>query len=90
MSIYISKIEKGERIQAFHIAENEWALPMLFIEFERWVKEESNQLEPGEWIADIGFSPRTSANGGGPIISKELMSSCVKIGLSIYLSEYSE
>lgn len=90
MSIYISKIENGNRLEKFHIGKDEWELPELFKEFEKWLSDNVGTIEPGEWIADIGFSPRKGASGGGPIISTEVMSSCLKIGMAIYLSQYRE
>lgn len=90
MSIYISKVLDGERKEKYHLAKDEWELPALFKEFEAWLSDTAHTLEAGEWIADIGFSPREGACGGGPIISTSTMAICVKIGLAIYLSEYGE
>ena len=43
-----------------------------------------------KWIADVGFSPRVDACGGGPILKVELMQKCVDLNIEIYLSEYTE
>lgn len=40
------------------------------------------------WIADIGFSPRQDATGGGPILTSELMQMCLDNRVQIHLSEY--
>jgi len=90
LSIYISKVENGDRFVKFHFGADEWELPKLFKEFENWLFANVDSIEAGEWIADIGFSPRESATGGGPIISTEIMASCLKIGMAIYISEYGE
>ena len=90
MSIYISKVENGERLEIYHLAKDEWELPSLFKEFEVWLNTHSSELAQGNWIADIGFSPRQEACGGGPIITKEIMSICLSKGIEIFLSEYGE
>ena len=88
MPISISKIEGEKRVKVDTLAKNKWELLAQFNVFEEWVKNEAKNLESGKWIADIGFSPRSDACGGGPIISPEVMQACIDIGLSIYLSEY--
>ena len=90
MSIYISKVEDGNRFEKFHLGKDEWELPKLFKEFENWLSNNVDSIEQGSWIADIGFSPREGACGGGPVISTEIMASCLKIDMAIYLSEYGE
>jgi len=91
MSIRISKLKGSTRIGVFHLAEDSWDLPKLFSIFEAWLQTETTSLDPTvQWIADIGFSPREGANGGGPIISTQMMQLCIKRNIAIYLSEYND
>jgi hypothetical protein len=91
LSIWISKLEDGKREGVLKLGEDSWELPELFKLFEHWLLNDSNDLSSNvQWIADIGFSPRAGANGGGPIISLDLMQSCIDKNISIYLSEYGD
>ncbi len=91
MSIWISKIEDGKRSGVLQLGKEVWDLPELFKLFENWLKSDSDSLDESlEWIADIGFSPRQDASGGGPIISTAIMRICVAKNISIYLSEYND
>ena len=56
---------------------------------ERWLTMHVNELDASSrWVADVGFTVRLDATGGGPPISRELMDMCVAANLEIYLSEY--
>lgn len=89
MSIWISKIENGTREGVLKLAGDTWELPKLFNEFETWLMNAGQELDPSfQWVVDIGFSPREGASGGGPIISTEIMKQCVEKNIAIYLSEY--
>ena len=72
------------------LGEEDWDLRSLFQRFENWLREVDGTLpEATLWIADIGFMPREAASGGGPIISRRLLSLCLRNNVEIYLSEYS-
>jgi len=91
LSIWISTIENGQRSGVLKLGEESWELPALFKIFENWLLNDTATLDSKfEWIADIGFSPREGANGGGPIISQEIMKACIDKNISIYLSEYND
>jgi hypothetical protein len=91
LSIWISKIEDGKRIKVLQLGKEIWELPELFKLFESWLNSGSDSIDENlEWIADIGFSPRDGANGGGPIISTEIMRECIAKNIAIYLSEYDD
>jgi len=86
----IRKITGDTSENYVRLAEESWNLPELFKSFEIWLNEHANNLPPKhEWIVDIGFSPRENANGGGPILSIELMQKCISFNMTIWLSEYS-
>jgi len=91
LSIWIRKVTDGNSENYVRLAEESWDLPELFKIFENWLTEHADNLPSGhQWIADIGFTPREGANGGGPILSVQLMKKCTDLGMSIYLSEYND
>lgn len=91
MSLYIRKLTSGSSETFAIIAKGSWNLRSLISELEVWLDNEADNLPSGfKWIADVGFSPREDACGGGPILKVELMQKCVDLNMEIYLSEYTE
>lgn len=91
MSIWIRKITGNKSENFLKLGKDVWDLRDLYILFESWVTKEGPNLNSREgWIADIGFSPRAGASGGGPILTPEVMKICVEKNISIYLSEYDD
>ena len=91
MSIWIRKVEGKEQENYIELGTGEWDLRTLVKLFEKWLKNEGKELDDTvTWIADIGFSPREGANGGGPILSPEILSICVNKNMYLYLSEYDD
>lgn len=91
MSISISQLEDNKRIAFLQLGSDIWDLPSLFKVFEQWLASlDSNWQSDIRWIADIGFSPRDGACGGGPIISRQIMQICIDRNIEIYLSEYND
>lgn len=89
MSIWIRKIVGDKSESYLKLAEDDWDLRSQFKTFETWLKSSTNALEAdAQWIADIGFSPRDGACGGGPVISREIMKFCLNKKITIYFSEY--
>ena len=78
--------EKGKSLGG--ICKGEWEMPKQVEALEAWLKENSTKLPKGNYVADIGFSPREGALGGGAILSPESMGIMATIGMSLYLSEY--
>ena len=71
------------------IAVGEWKLRPQIEAIEQWLRQNRNQLPAGHhWVADVGFTARRDATGGGPPISLDLMRMCLEANLEIYLSEY--
>jgi hypothetical protein len=64
-----------------------WRLPDQVSELEMWLNE-NKMMKPGRYIADIGFSIREDARGGGGVISSEMMRIMADLGISVFLSEY--
>ena len=78
--------EKGKTID--HLCDDAWEMPEQIAALEKWLKQNKNQLKEGRYAADIGFSPREGASGGGAVLSIEAMQIMVSIGMELYLSEY--
>jgi hypothetical protein len=66
VSIYI-KCNKSNTIVTT-LAKNSWDLPSQVEELEKWLFGAAQELLPSEYTADIGFSIRENACGGGAII----------------------
>ncbi len=90
MPVVIRKIVK-DRFEKNYIdvGTDSWDLRTQIEALEAWMAKNSDQLDPASrWIADVGFTVRLDATGGGPPISRELMKMCVASNLEIWLSEY--
>ncbi len=78
--------EKG--IAMGHLCDDTWEMPEQITVLEKWLKQNKKIIKKGNYVADIGFSPRDGAAGGGVAISTEAMEIMVAIGMELYLSEY--
>ncbi len=78
--------EKG--VDLGGLCEGKWEMPEQIEALEKWLKDNKNKLKPGKYIADIGYSPREGACGGGSVLTTEAMEIMVKMGMDLYLSEY--
>jgi len=63
-------------------------LPNQIYALEKWLINKGQYLEPSNYIADIRFSIRKDAAGGGAALSSECMAIIVMIGMNVYFSEY--
>ncbi|WP_444891819.1 hypothetical protein ACJJIE_11875 [Microbulbifer sp. TRSA001] len=89
MAIWIRKVVGQKSKNYLKLAKDDWNLISQFEAFESWLKTDAEDLDPNhEWIADIGFCPRDSASGGGPVITQEIMEICLSRRITIFLSEY--
>ena len=86
--IYVKDEQSNEKIA--HLAKEHWELPVQIKELENWLFENPLNLMPSKYIADVGFSIRENACGGGAILSPEAMTIMGKLGIKLYLSEYGE
>lgn len=86
MPVYVKSKCTNAEIASF--AADDWSLPSQIDALEEWLRTQSDNLEPGHYIADIGFSMRKEACGGGAIVSPEAMRRMGQLGISLYLSEY--
>ena len=78
--------QKNERIA--WLCDDNWRLPDQAEALEAWLMENRATLKPGDYVADIGFTLRKDASGGGAAISPEIMRTMADIGMSLFLSEY--
>lgn len=51
-------------------------------------RKDLEQLNKGSYVADIGFTVRENATGGGAVLNKKMISMLHRVGMEIYFSEY--
>ena len=78
--------QKNERIA--WLCDDNWRLPDQAEALEAWLAANRATLKPDEYVADIGFTQREDASGGGAAISPEMMRTMADLGMSLFLSEY--
>jgi len=86
MSINIYKEENFETIK--YLSENDWELPTQMDELEKWLEKDGKNLPKGKYVADIGFTIRKDASGGGGVLNSKMIKTLNEIGMEIYFSEY--
>ena len=70
------------------LANDEWEMPAQISALRNWLANEANKLSSEKHIADLGYSPRKNAAGGGEVIDIEMMESMVRLRIELHLSEY--
>lgn len=65
-----------------------WTLPGQIYALQEWLRENAARMPAGEWIADVGYSVRKGASGGGAALSTEMMRTMVDLKMELHLSEY--
>jgi hypothetical protein len=70
------------------LCDEDWELPAQIDALQKWLKRNEAILKKGMYTADLGFSPREGAAGGGCLISIDAMRIMVSIGMELWLSEY--
>lgn len=86
MAIYIKRESENEIIA--RLAQDDWELPSQIKILEQWLMENEELIVPSSYIADIGFTMRKNACGGGAILSVQAMSIMATLGFQLYFSEY--
>ena len=66
----------------------EWTLPTQVSALETWLHEHKRKIKKGSYVADIGFTVRKDAGGGGSALSIEMMHTIAALGITLFLSEY--
>lgn len=77
--------EENEAIE--WLCDGIWELPDQIAALEEWLKTNSS-IAPDRYVADIGYSVRKGASGGGGILTLEMMQRLLAIGMEVYFSEY--
>jgi hypothetical protein len=72
------------------LCNDNWRLPDQAEALEAWLAENGGTLKPAEYVADIGFTLREDASGGGAAISPQMMRTMADLGMSLFLSEYAD
>jgi len=86
MPISIYKADYSETLAT--LGEADWDLPKQICELENWLVANEKELTVGDYVADIGFSVRKDASGGGAALSPQSMKIMGSLGMSLFLSEY--
>ena len=64
-----------------------WELSDQIYVLESWL-ETNSRLPPDSYIADIGYSVRKDALGGGGVFTVAMMKALSNLGIDVYFSEY--
>lgn len=80
---------KDSREELEWLCEEDWDLPTQIDALESWLITKGKTLKPSKYVADIGFSIRKEATGGGGVLSSPSMAIMGAIGMAVYFSEYS-
>lgn len=88
VQIYCSSDEENPFDPVGSVAESDWDLPVQIDELEQWLSMHCKELTKGSYIADIGFTMREDACGGGAVMSKSLITMLHEIDMEVYFSEY--
>jgi hypothetical protein len=88
VNIYSVTPEGQKRQRVAWLCADEWKLRPQSEALAAWLKTEGATLEPGRYVADIGFSWRRDACAGGPAFSPETLGHMAKLGMSLFISEY--
>ena len=86
INIYSQEPDAPDRVA--WLCDDNWRLPDQAEALEAWLVENHATLKPGRYVADIGFTPREGALGGGAAISPEMMRTMADLGMALFLSEY--
>jgi hypothetical protein len=78
--------EKPEKLD--WLCAEDWELPSQIKCLDDWLVSTGKNLRPGAYVADIGFSPREGAFGGGGVLTHKSMAVMASIGMNLFLSEY--
>ncbi|WP_038167260.1 hypothetical protein [Verrucomicrobium sp. BvORR106] len=70
------------------LCDDVWELPAQTFELEVWLSKNREKLEPADYVADIGYTPREGAMGGGAALSPEMLRTMADLGMWLFLSEY--
>jgi hypothetical protein len=70
------------------LCDDEWKLTPQSEALSAWLSTDAAKLEPGKYVANIGFSWRRDACSGGPAFTPETLRQMADLGMSLFISEY--
>ena len=88
MPIHIYENTSDELQTIGECSYEEWDLSTQIDDLKKWLDSSHQNISKGKYIADIGFTARTFATGGGGVISMEIIYLLNNLGMKIHLSEY--
>ena len=89
MSTYLRNHKEGSTDPIIDIESDNWDLDHQLESLLTWLKQHPDfDFSKGEWIVDIGFEPRNSADVAGYTIKVELMQLLSSKGITLWLSDY--
>lgn len=80
--------EGSEHEDVASLCEGEWELAPQAEALSAWLEENSQNLEPAEYVADIGIGWKRDAASGGAAFSPETLRRMADLGMSLFISEY--
>jgi hypothetical protein len=81
-------VDDEDHAEVAWLCDDNWRLPDQVEALVEWVQQNRSTLDKGRYVADIGFSPRADAAGGGAAISPEMLRAMADVGICLCLSEY--
>lgn len=89
MSTYLRNNKAGASSVVFDVVTDSWDLDVQLRRLLVWLEEHSDfDFRSGEWIADVGYEPRTGVAVAGYTVSVELMAMLSKNNITLWLSDY--
>lgn len=70
------------------LCDGSWELPVQIDALSSWIGQQASELNDGPYVADIGFSVRSDASGGGAVLEPRIMQLLAEANMSVFLSEY--
>ena len=87
MPIRISK-DDGSHEEIAWLCNDDWELPTQLHALQEWLSKYEKSDIAAKAIADIGFSIRPDAFGGGAVLGTDTMRRFADAGVEIHFSEY--
>src|SRR6185436_16104744 len=88
VNIYRVMPEGKENESVARLCKNEWHLTPQSEALSAWLRTDGPKLQPGRYVANIGFSWRRDACSGGPAFAPETLRQMADLGMSLFISEY--
>lgn len=70
------------------LCDDDWELPRQIGVLSEWLRANNATLTDGPYTADVGFSIRPEAFGGGAVLDPDFLGLMSHVRMSLFLSEY--